>query len=238
MIKTLSASSLSAYKTCPLQFYYTYVLKLKQLPNDAFKIGTALHKCLELFHNGVTIEQIMERMFNELVVNKTKEELEMYGLIRKLLEKYAKNPILDENLETEFKFSYPIKDIPIPLFGYIDRITNKGIIEYKTSSFDYTEEDIDTIQATTYSYAFWRKYKKIPLITFVVFNKKKANKDSYKPQILTIKRSEQDLINFEEHCKDVYNKIINKEFNPCPSLACRWCAYGKNGTGNCKYATK
>lgn len=237
MIKTLSATSLKTYETCPFQFYYTYILKLRQLPNDAFKIGTAFHKCLELFHKGVTVDKIMEKMFTELVVDKTKAELEMYGLIRKMLDKYVSNPVLDENIENEYQFSIPIKGIPVPLFGYIDRITDKGIVEYKTSSFDYDFKDIDTIQTRSYSYAYWRKYQSIPLVKFIIFNKKKINKKDYKPQVMEITLPETELTIFEDKCRDIYNKINNKEFTATPCKECLWCPWGKNGTNNCdKYA--
>lgn len=238
MLKTISASALKTYETCPLQFKYNYILKLAQLPNDAFKIGTALHKCLELYHQGRDPQDFLKDIYESIAPNKTKEELEMYSTIRNMLEAYIRNPINENNVETEFKFTYGIKDIPIPLFGFIDRITEDGIVEYKTSSMDYKLEDADTIQATTYSYAYWRKFGTIPRVRFVVFNKKKAKKKDYKPQIIDIKRTEVDMALFEDHCRDFYQKVENKEFKHTPGIHCRWCPFGTNGTNNCKYASK
>lgn len=51
MINQISASRLKVFNTCPLQYYYNYELKLLQMANPAFAIGTAYHKTLENYYN-------------------------------------------------------------------------------------------------------------------------------------------------------------------------------------------
>jgi CRISPR/Cas system-associated exonuclease Cas4 (RecB family) len=237
-VKTISVSQINTYETCPLQWYYNYILKLIQLPNPAFIIGTAYHKCLEKFHKGETKEQIILDLKKQILSGKpTNENIEQFGLIRKMFEKYIKNPVKGQAIETEWNFSIPIQGVPIPFYGFIDRRNTNEIIEYKTSSFDYEEKDIKTTQSKGYTYAVFKKTGKIFPVRYSVNNKGKANNDNYVPQQMVVQYTEQDMKDFEEYLKKYYNEIESKDkFNPTPGVHCRWCGYGKNGTGNCKYS--
>jgi len=237
-IKTISASSISSYQNCPLSWYYNYILKLIQLPNPAFIIGTNYHKCLERFHSGDSKEQIIADLKTQLLSGKpTGDEIERFGLVRKMFEKYIKNPLTGKVIETEFSFSIPIEGIPVPLYGFVDRVDEDKIGEYKTSSFDYKEEDIHTIQSKIYSYAVWKKKGKLLPVVYSVNNKGKVNNDNYIPQQMKIQYTEQDMKDLEEYVKNFYKEIESKDkFEPTPGVHCRWCGYGPNGTGNCQHS--
>ena len=238
-LKHISASSLTAYNNCPLQWYYAYVLKLIQLPNPAFIIGTAYHKCLEQYHSDVDVEEILSKTKKDLMSNKpTDDEIKNYAMVRKMFEKYCDNFIGGTIIDREYKFSINIPGVPVPLIGFIDRVDEDKIVEYKTSSFDFKEIDIQTIQSRIYTYAVWKKTDKILPVHFSVNNKKKVNNKLYIPQLLIIQYTEKDMVNLELEIKNIWDEMANtistNNIKNICGVHCFWCGYGKNGTGNCK----
>lgn len=240
MIKTISASSITTYDACPLQWYYNYMLKLVQLPNPAFMVGTAYHKALELFHQSRKDEQIKETIKKLLLSDKKeKDEIERYALVAAMFRKYKENLLKGDIVHNEFRFRQKVPNLPVPLYGFVDRVDTDKIVEYKTSSFDYKRENIETLQSKIYTYAVWKKKGKILPVHYSVMNKKKARKKEYKPQVMVIEYKEQDMLDLEKTLIEFYNKVVNKkEFIYKQGIHCRWCAYGgsKTGTGNCPYA--
>jgi len=225
-IKRISATSVTKYSLCPRQWQFSYELKLLTLPCQAFTIGSAYHKYVELFHKNKSTEQIM----NHLKPTLNKDEfIEVCQMGRK----YEDNPIRGKVSCLELNFSYAIEGIPVPLFGYIDRLDENKIVEYKTSSFDYKQSDIETLQSKIYTYAIWRYYNKIFPVVYSVMNKKKVNKPSYKPQRLEIKYTEEDMLNLEDTLRAFYQNVKDKKFDPCPGKHCYWCPWNKRALGNC-----
>ena len=51
MVRVESASSINTYKQCPRKYYYSYIEKLKTLPNIYCLRGNAIHSTLEEFFN-------------------------------------------------------------------------------------------------------------------------------------------------------------------------------------------
>lgn len=234
-MRNISATRLQTYFTCPKQYEFKYVYKLLQLPNEAFVIGKLYHKCVEDFHSGRNKQDIIASLREKTMKGKvTDEKINTFGLLRKMFECYAQNSILDDTIETEYNFNIEVPNISVPLYGFIDRITENGIIEYKTSSFDYKQEDIIRIQTDVYSYVFWKKYGKMPEVIYSIMNKKKVNKSSYRPQVLKITRTETDMENLEKKCLEFCGNVESKKFKPSRGKHCLWCPFGKNGTGNCK----
>jgi DNA helicase II / ATP-dependent DNA helicase PcrA len=239
-IKTISASQINTYQTCPLQWYYNYILKLLQLPNQNFIIGTAYHKCTERFHKNENKDIIIEEMKRhllEIIDDEMDEKIKAIGIVRKMFEKYIKNPVKGKPIELELQFTIKIPGIPVPLFGYIDRFDEDKIVEYKTSSFDYTLNDIETIQSKIYTYAIFKEKGKLLPVYYSVNNKTKINNDNYIPQELKICYNEQDMKELQQFIIDFYNEIHSKsEFSPKQGTHCKWCSFGDNGTKNCPYA--
>ena len=236
-MKTISASSIKIYQACPYQYKLKYILRLEQLPNDAFEIGIQYHKATELFHKGVDKDIILASIKSEMIGDKPDDKnIDKFGLVRVMFEKYIQYPVEGETLETEYKFFVKSPKLPYPLFGYIDRIIPGAILDYKTSSIDYKQEDIEkNIQTDIYSYAYWRKYSEMPRVIYHVVNKKKAHKLDYKPQVLETVRTKEDISKLFNTCNEFCDNVKDKKFNPIGGVHCRWCPYGKNGTNNCKY---
>ncbi len=164
ILKKISPSLLQQYINCPLEFFYSRFLKIstpqkiEEIKYD--KLGTALHKTMELFYkelikksNIVTknqVQQNKERLFEifdeeikkqsffDIMSNERKFML--LKSVKFRLSKYIENHPVETRLlflEKEFKRKITIVDIKdIELCGKIDRIdlrdNNYIILDYKT----------------------------------------------------------------------------------------------------------
>lgn len=235
-VKTISATSITTYEECPLKWLYTYHYKLLQLPNDAFIIGTAYHKALQLYHSNIEKEKIIDDLKKEMLIKKTDDEINRFGLVRKMFEKYIINPIEGNVIEKEFRFSVPLPGLSINLYGFVDRVDENFIIEYKTTSEDFKQERIDNLQSKIYTYAVLKTKGKLLPVKYSVNNKKKVDKKEYKPQVLTIQYNQDDMIKLEQKCLEFYNQIQHSEFKHRQGSHCYYCPFGSKGTDNCSYS--
>lgn len=225
-LRIISASSMSSYEMCPKNWYLHYVVKLIDPPNPAFIIGTAYHKCLEDFHNGKKIDAIIEELKKDLLGDEpTKDAIKRFGIVRKMFEKYLLNPLPGDILEQEYKFTVKVPGVPIPLFGFVDRVDVDKIGENKTTSIDFTQKDIQTIQSLIYTYAIYKEKGKILPVHYTVNNKNKVNKDSYKPQRLVIQYTEEDMKELELKIKKFYEEVTTATSFPHKKgkYPCPWC---------------
>lgn len=239
ILKSISATSITIFETCPLQWKYNYILKLLQLPNDAFIIGTSYHKALQLYHQLPTVntkEKIVEQLKTEMLIKKNDESINRFSLVRKMFEKYCLNPVEGIIQECEFRFDVTLPNLPIKLIGYVDRVDENKIVEYKTTSEDYTQQRIDNLQSDIYSYAVNKVKGRLLPVVYSVNNKKKVDKKDYKPQVLMIQKTEKDLQKLEVKCWDFYGKVESSKFEHKQGNHCFWCPYGSKGTDNCPYS--
>ena len=213
MIKLISASSIKLYEECPYCWKLRYIYRLLQPPVKAFLIGTAFHRGCELYHLKTPEKAIWQELKRDYLDGSDGSE-ERFEMIEKLVSFYLKNPLDIKTLHPEKMFSIKIKGVPVPLFGFIDGVVEGGIKEYKTTSTDYKQEDIDNIQTKIYSYAYYKLYGEIPLVTYYIINKKKVHQKKYKPQILTIKKDETVIQEVEQMVKEFYTKIKSNDFSP------------------------
>lgn len=214
MIKQISASSLKLYETCPYCWKLKYFYKLLEPEKDFFIIGQGFHKGCELYHSVQNIDHIWDELKKLYLNVESEESIRIFGEIRNLVQFYFNNPLNLKTLETEKKFSINIAGLPVPLFGFIDGIVEGGLKEYKTASQDYKQEDIDNVQSETYSYAFYKLFGYMPLITYYIVNKNKIKKPTYQPQILPIQYDESLIPLFETKVKTFYNDITTQKFDP------------------------
>jgi|TARA_R100001530_G_scaffold135693_1_gene113563 hypothetical protein len=213
-IKRISASSLKLYQDCPYCWKLKYVYDLLQPEADALIIGTKVHNGIEMFHKGISPAHIIETVKREIfAIEDKKKAVARFKIIRECLEIYFRHPLKDDTIECEKRFNLKMPQC-LPLFGFIDRIVPKGITEYKTTSVDYTQKDIENVQSKLYSYVYHRLNGTLPLVTYYVINKKKTRKKNYKPQILTIQYGDEVINEVESLCIKFYQDIQNGNFEP------------------------
>lgn len=191
----LSVSCIETYKTCPKMFHFQYVMKAMGLPSKALDVGKFVHKGIELYNNKEDWEKILKK---EILNPMNNENVEIFRIVRRVVTAYERNPVEGKTIGNEIKCEMELENskgekIPIPFLGFIDRVIEDGIVEYKTTGEDYKQDKIDTsLQATIYAYFFYKLYKKYPKdIIYWVANKGKAMKDDdYLPQIMITCRSQ------------------------------------------------
>jgi len=232
-MKTISATSYKMYETCPYQWMLKYKVNCLQMPNPAFIIGTAFHKGVEKFHTGRSVEDVVAELKKEMLngTATTGEQIDMFGLVRQMVEAYARNPVTYATIETEYQFNIPVFGVTAPLFGFIDRVVEGGVVEYKTSAKDYTIDDIDNIQTDIYSFAYRQRFHAIPRVTYCVMNKEKAKRSDYRPQILEITREEARMEELVGKLARFEHSVKIDNFEPKPATHCRWCPFADS----CKY---
>lgn len=140
-IEHLSASSISTFLRCPRQFQEHYIRKTKGPSNSSLVIGSAVHLGL----SRVLKDEPPGNFFEEVV---TEHNLKSDGIIwkdtqssskmwaEKMLSQYYEQvgKYLDV-LETEKEMLIDIPGIDIPLLGYIDIKTPRGVIDVKTTGY-------------------------------------------------------------------------------------------------------
>lgn len=222
----LSATKLKTYDNCPLQYKYLYELWLIQLDNDALLLGSAYHNLLERYHGWQEI-LIPEWKFSE--------QLEW------LIKKYKESPVNGEIITREERFKIEWLTIDkedwnsedVIIDGVFDRRDVDKTVEYKTSSFDYKDVDIDNFQ--TKLYIWWRDklYWELLPIVYHINNKKKTTSKKYKPQIIEVKPDRFPPEETEKEILDVASKISKKEFPHKPWGHCFYCPFWPKWTWNC-----
>jgi ATP-dependent helicase/DNAse subunit B len=186
-LKTLSATSISTYQTCPYSWKLRYIYKLLQPDNEAFIVGKALHKALELYHTKIAPEIIIENI-KEILIAKdiNQEKINQYGLVKQMFNLYLKYPLGGTTKEVEKEFRVSLPNINCVLHGYMDRVTAEhDVIDYKTTNKDYTTKDTKTIQTEIYAFAHKAITGNDANVTFYVINKGKVKRPDYVPQIIT-----------------------------------------------------
>lgn len=163
--RTLSHSSISTYRACPLKWKFRYVDKVPDKPRSFFSFGKSVHAGLEFLFTKrdawPTLEQLLEQYrlqwLREGYESPAQEKWFFQEGDRILRGFYAKQkPDITNVLDVELKFTIGIEGVPV--MGYIDRVdlTPKGglsIIDYKTGkAFDKSRVRTDP-QLTLYQIA-------------------------------------------------------------------------------------
>ena len=229
-IKHISATSLKMYQTCPKQWQFKYIIKLKQAPNPAFIIGIAYHKGIELLDNPKnTLEKVIKIIKKDMLAKLSDEAIDRFGMVRKFLEIYDKNKPKFKVIESEWKFSISMPTVPVPIFGFLDKIIKGGFFEAKTSIKDFTDEDVRGVQTDIYAYAYRSRTGKMPTeIIYQIMNKVKYKRPNYKPQILRVTRTNKDMKRLEQSCKKFYQDVKQKKFNKIQGNHCFYCPFRQN----------
>jgi len=215
----LSPTNLNSYLKCPLCFFYKTILKIPQTKNKYASYGTAVHaalsdllknnlskkKFLESFTKHLKQENLIKKEFQNLLANGL-DELSLY------YDKYL-DTFKNENL-SEFSFKpFNVHLDNIPITGNIDKIEiQKDLhaiaVDFKTGNPDKRDND-DDYQRQILFYKILAdncpqfKYKINAGILDYIKKTKRKN----------IEIKEKDLSNLKILIKDVYNKILNLEFN-------------------------
>ena len=168
---TVSASRLSTFQRCRLQFYFRYVAEIKTPPTASLYVGQVIHAVLQSFNlqrwRGTPLTAEDQRTVFEQVFDNAEDGLEVRweneadrAEQRKLgwsvLETYFKeNPIpLDEKpagVEVAVEADLSPSGLPT-LIGVIDLVRPNGrLVDYKSSSKTPNQESLGHLHETQLS---------------------------------------------------------------------------------------
>jgi putative RecB family exonuclease len=174
----LSASSISTYIDCSLQYYFSRVKRLPmEFVSDALSFGTVIHLVLaEFYRSKMTGDRLSLKDIHELYRQHWKQEAKDRSEI-----KYAEgkdfqsyiiegvdllsawfNKLPDDSFEVigvEEAFTFKIPELSVPIIGAMDLLEQDDsgtviITDFKTSSRAYSADEIDqNVQMTLYQLA-------------------------------------------------------------------------------------
>jgi len=228
----LSASGLETYRSCPLKYYYSYVIQIPGAPSAALRFGSIMHGALkqvvgrlafqpETLQDGI-IEAILREYWAEAFFADPVQErkywamgLEQLAGIRRTL---SEKPFQLHSQEKTFEFSRG----GIKVLGRIDQINRLAgkrveLIEYKTGRAQ-TQKDADSsLQLTLYALAC-REVLDLEPVEMVLYNLETQER-------LRTKRDPEDFRDLEELLRETSSKISAQRFLPDPGYHCRFCDF-------------
>ncbi|NQT90689.1 MAG: PD-(D/E)XK nuclease family protein, partial [Candidatus Omnitrophica bacterium] len=239
-----SHSQLSTYETCPLQYKFNYIDKIRREEQgiEAF-MGNCFHETMALLYKDLNfsihaVDELLsyydERWDKEysdkvIIVKKNKTVDDYRSIGKKCIQDYYKSyHPFDQakvlGIERQVNFDLD-EEGRYKLKGYIDRIDLTGdgtyeIHDYKTSGFlpEQSQADKDR-QLALYEIGLrkmWNDADRVRLVWhYVVFDKE-----------LSSARTDEDLNKLKSDTISLINEIEKvKEFKPKESYLCGWCSY-------------
>lgn len=211
--KTISATSIATYNRCPLQYYYKYILELLEPHSQALETWTKVHKLIEDFNNWKDIQDDWS------------EEYKMFLV-------YKNSPLEWNIISNEREFKVDIWDW-FSLTWKIDREDDDKTVDYKTSSKDYKQEDVQQIQSRIYPYERYLSTGNIFPMYYYIINKKKYNKVWYTPQVLKAEYTKEEIIWVKEELEEFKKELLKQKYSYNDWPWCYFCPYWPKGTKNC-----
>ncbi|ACL15996.1 ATP-dependent helicase [Methanosphaerula palustris] len=229
-----SASALSTYQDCPLQFKFAnlYRVPLPRQPQLVF--GSTLHSVIEHLTRNPDPSQslrdqglaLLEEYWSPEPYESKTQESEAHDSASALLDTYlawqAGNPNTVIGVEKEFTFSFAGHSI----HGFIDRLEqtpdgNYVVIDFKSGKKpdSLTKKAVgEHIQLNLYSMAVQQMYQVLPEKA-ELFYLKDGKRVSYLP-------TEETIQVFTGTLSTLIGGITREEFPPkSDNQRCQWCAY-------------
>lgn len=206
-VKNLSHSAINDFKWCPLLWYGRRVAKwtetIPEGQRKAMDLGTAIHAGLGAYHTGGDIEEAMVKTFFKVKLPPP-EQTTAYRVVQKYQAQFDPLPGV-----AEFRFMMPIPGVPVPYIGFIDLLTEDGIIDWKsTSGNSWVQGKADKeAQATAYWRAFQLVKKKVP--SWFTYRIILLNGETF--QDLSTERDDQAVSGFVSDAQSIYEQMRTGE---------------------------
>ena len=242
MIKNLSPSRASQFKTCPKQFKYANIDKIIEPTNEVQAKGTTVHQALEdlfdLPNNERTTEKLHDLFRNAWTkVRNNDEHHNLFSSIEeerewgldglKLLNNYMniEDPKIFEPIERERWVRGSIEDLN--LRGILDRMDRNEngeliIVDYKSGKAPlakYKEPRFFALKL--YALLIKEETGEMPVELKLIYLQNST--------IHTLKIDEEMLNLAKEEILEIWNNIKiafkNNEFPPIKNTLCDWCYY-------------
>lgn len=234
-VKKLSYSRIEAFRRCPKQYYYQYILKLPTPVSHQQSFGISIHNAMRDLYKEVLQgkgvkdlpwkQVLKENWINLGYKNKTHEK-KSWQQAKKFVQGYFKSELKKPKVvavEEGFKVKVS-QDLWVS--GRIDRIdkVSKGqieIVDYKTGKVMSQKEVDNSLQMTIYALAASSPatYNCQPgklKLSFYFFEEQKK---------MTTTRTKKQLEKARKEILKIRNEIANSKFRPKPGYLCQWCDF-------------
>lgn len=230
-VRSLSASAIDMYATCPLKFKFNREDRIPDEAGAALQYGAAVHRVLHDYYQAVMAKRppdelkIIERFRKEMREARMEDPLqyELYeeqGVqqLKAFLAGSARAKV--DVLATEQEFEVMVEGVPIR--GRIDRIDRLGgdglrILDYKTGAPKDEKAAEESLQLGLYAIAAKEKYGTLP--DRVAFHNLEND------TIVEVAPEESLLKKAREAVNKAADGISKGNFEPKPGFACKYCAY-------------
>jgi RecB family exonuclease len=238
----LSASDIETYRSCPLRYKFSRVLRIPTEQTLGQRFGITVHQVLERFHaeGGQTLTQLLELLdagWRRAGLGYEGEERGLHEKAQAALTRYHARLAEEQSQPVWFERSFAFRIGPHHLRGRVDRVdrlppgaTAAGpggdelaqaeyeLIDYKTSRPKDAAELREDVQLSLYALAAreaWQLPSSKQAYYYVLDDRK-----------VPVPRSGNDAAAVEQLVLEVGEGILAEAFEPTPSpAACALCDY-------------
>lgn len=151
----LSPSALNKLILCPLDFYYRYILEMKE--------NVGVEENIESSTFGTKIHDVLERIFKvNFLDKKQKLDADVLEKEKKNIEQYLKEAYLKDFTANDIKFGQNKLSFDVSL-NFIDRFLTRQIKEIKSTDSPIYIIDLERSIAATYEWEINGEVKKVKI---------------------------------------------------------------------------
>ena len=236
----LSASDIATYRSCPLRYKYSRVLRIPTEQTLGQRFGITVHQVLERYHaeGGETLAAMLELLeagWRRAGLGDDAHERELREKARAALTRYHQRLSEQESEPLWFERAFAFRVGPHHLRGRVDRVdrirpprepggepredeAEYELIDYKTSHPKTAAELKDDLQLSLYALAAredWQLGSSRQAYYYVLDDRK-----------VPVGRNEKEAEAVKQVVLEVGEGILAEDFEPTPSrAACSICAY-------------
>jgi RecB family exonuclease len=236
----ISYSALETFTTCPAQYKFQYIDRIKVPKSKEAVFGSLIHETLRMFHEPTRptppSEEELLKYFTDkwdpsVYQDPQEEAFAFHQGIEILKNYYLQNQGLKFNIvNLETPFEAPILDGQElhQITGKIDRIDKLDdgtfeVIDYKTAKKMPAQEQVDkNLQLSVYHLGLTNRWPSLqqenkPVKLTLYFLKHGER--------LSTTRTNQQLNETKERILSIIEAIKKSSFEPKPNVLCDWCQY-------------
>ena len=236
----ISYSGLDTFSTCPAQYKFQYIDRIKVPKSKEAFFGTLIHDCLKVFHEPSKPTPLLEddllKYFTEkwdssLYEDNQEEAFAFHQGIDLLKKYYLQNQGQEFNVvNLETLFEAPIlegKEFH-QITGRIDRIDKLDdgtfeVIDYKTTKKMPSQVDVDkNFQLSIYYLGITNRWPSLQEenrpVKLSLYYLRHGEK-------LSAFRNSQEIKETQERILDLIHQIKESDFDPRSNPLCDWCQY-------------
>jgi len=231
----LSASDIETYRSCPLRYKFSRVLRIPTEQTLHQRFGITVHQVLERFHGegARTLNQMLELLdaaWRRAGLGHGERESQLYERARVALTRYHARLQREESEPVWFERAFAFRLGPHHLRGRVDRVDRLvradgapdgeqyELIDYKTSRPRSADELGEDIQLSLYALAAreaWKLESSRQAYYYVLDDRK-----------VPVPRLGPDADSVRDTVLEVGEGILAEKFEPTPSqAACSLCEY-------------